>query len=374
MVNRDGATSKTRERRRKVTPLWALLVTSKVGSASFVLFLLIGSIHLLELRIKNVSFEMAQASRTGHKELLRMKTAEEPKRTWRVVEIRVEREQAELASWLFMHMGANGVEEQASDGGATTFHATFEESALPDGDLTAVYAALDEYGLAKSLGSLKVSQIMEEDWLAKWKEGFEPFPVGEKLVVCPAWLADSLSAEQISGRKVILIEPGLAFGTGFHATTRFCLLALERYVYDAQLIFDIGTGSGILAVGAALLNPSVRIIAVETDPLACRVARENFELNNVADRIELLEGSTELLKPRFNRDADLILSNLTYEDNSALLADYVALAKTKAHAVFAGIISGKFDLMRKALAEHGITIADEEIGEMWLGIVGTMPV
>lgn len=305
------------------------------------------------------------------------------KRSWRVVAFAVERAQEDMASWVMMQLGANGCEiQEKSDAiptaeGHSVLHATFELDKMPDDDTTRISAAMEEYGLSKSIASLRVSELLEEDWLAKWKTGFKPFPVGKRLLVCPEWERDELTDEQKRGREVIYIEPGLAFGTGFHPTTRFCLASVERCIEGAPRVLDVGTGSGILAIAAALLSKDragIEIVAVETDPLACKVALENFDLNGVSGRIRLIEGSTDsLLEGADVRPFDLVLSNLTYEDNSALLSDYLKLTQPGSHFAFAGILKEKSEKMRESLKSHGLKVIDEEVGDMWVGLLAIRP-
>lgn len=298
------------------------------------------------------------------------------KRTWRIVEFVVEPIHEDMASWLMLQLGANGCELESvppsgASPSATRLQATFEEEKLVGADLTPVVAALEEYGLSGSIPSLRVSRLEEEDWLAEWKKGFAPFAVGDKLMVCPEWERETLSPSLSAGRSVIYIEPGLAFGTGFHPTTRFCLLMVERLVAACSRIVDVGTGSGILAIGAALLSTDSVIVAVENDPLACRVAGENFESNGVTSRITLLEGSTDVLLSHSasSQPFDLILSNLTYEDNAALLPDYMRISKPGTYFAFAGLLIEKRDKMLATLAEHGLELVEEEPGKMWLGVL-----
>lgn len=293
------------------------------------------------------------------------------KRTWRIIQLQIPREQEEMSGWLMMQLGANGCEVDPVDAEFVSLRATFEEDKLPGGETGRIVAALEEYGLSLSIASMKVSELMEEDWLAKWKEGFLPFLVGEHLMVCPAWLRDDLTAAEIGARKVILIEPGLAFGTGFHATTQFCLSALQEFVPSADRVIDVGTGSGILCVAASLLNSRCEIVALETDPLACRVAGENFNLNGVIDRVRLIEGSTEKILETDGADSkfDLLLSNLTYEDNCALLADYKKLTTESVRMIFAGVLTEKAALMREAFEKQGLRVEREELGVMWAGFV-----
>jgi ribosomal protein L11 methyltransferase len=302
-------------------------------------------------------------------------TTQKAKRSWRIVEFEIDPADEDMAGWLMMQLGANGCEVETEPGdGADRLRlkATFEPAALANGDLSRISAALDEYGLNASIPSLRTKELLEEDWLTKWKEGFEPFSVGDRLLICPPWHANHLTEDQRFGRKVVLIEPGLAFGTGFHETTRFCLLALQDYADKAVNVIDIGSGSGILSISVALLNDHAKIVCLEPEPLANINARENFALNHVSHRMQLLEGSTDLLLATAlgaTATFDLILANLTYEDHVALISDYVKLALPGAHILLAGILKEKADLLSSLLEQHRLQQLLRSDGQKWTGFV-----
>ncbi|MBY0550918.1 MAG: 50S ribosomal protein L11 methyltransferase [Candidatus Obscuribacterales bacterium] len=286
-------------------------------------------------------------------------------RTWLLIQIEVANEHEEMASWLMIHkLGANGCELSSASDGRSLIQASFESNVFSENDLSAVNAVLDEYGLGESVGTLKVKTVEEEDWLAEWKRGFTPLPIGDKFLICPPWLEADLTPEQRE-RHVILIEPGLAFGTGFHATTQFCLQALEQLT-DQKRIVDVGTGSGILAIGAAMLLPDTTITAIEIDPEACKVARENLRLNKVADRIFLIEGEPDKVREqRF----EVILSNLTCEDNVALLPEYMTMLEPGGHIIMSGILEEKAPRLRAAVQQHPLSIVRDESDRGWTGLV-----
>lgn len=141
-------------------------------------------------------------------------------------------------------------------------------------------------------------------------------------MVCPPWLLDTLTPEEIGVRKVLVLEPGMAFGTGLHATTQYCLTAFEMQPHP-QRILDVGTGSGILAIASAMqTGPKAVIIGVDIDPVAIENAVKNLELNRVQKRVELITGGIEAVT---RKDFDVIFSNLTCEDIISLLPDYERL-------------------------------------------------
>ncbi len=150
---------------------------------------------------------------------------------------------------------------------------------------------------------IALSEIADEDWSRKWKEHFKPLRVGKRFIVSPTWE----EAPRDSGRLIIRIDPGRAFGTGHHETTRLCLEWLESLARSSPpgSLLDIGTGSGILAIGAALLGFE-EIAAVDNDPEAVETAKENVLLNGLSGKIDLRCGTAEEIPTRF----DAVVSNI----------------------------------------------------------------
>jgi len=271
----------------------------------------------------------------------------------------------DMASWVLVQGGALGCEVLPHSDERVLIRASFEKSKLDKDSLQKLIALLEEYGLSETLRSMKVSDLPREDWLAKWKEGFEPFRVGTQIVVCPIWRRDSMTAEMTDGRKIILIDPGLAFGTGLHATTQFCLRALEAYPPEG-LILDVGTGTGILAIACKLLNPEATVIGIDNDPVAIETAQTCLEVNDLADQVELRLGSTDIVA---NMQFDMLLSNLTCEDIIALLPDYVKLLKSGGKVICAGILREKLEMLKNAISRYPMNIERAETLGNWVGIV-----
>ena len=151
--------------------------------------------------------------------------------------------------------------------------------------------------------------IAEEDWASSWKEHFKPLPVGERLLILPSWETPAVGET----RQVITLDPGMAFGTGGHETTRLCLESLEQIMASASdaeaPVLDLGTGSGILAIAAAKLGAR-RIEAVDIDPQAVLVAQENCRLNRVANAVSCSATPLEQLPGGYR----LILANILAEE------------------------------------------------------------
>ncbi|MBX3134974.1 50S ribosomal protein L11 methyltransferase [Candidatus Obscuribacterales bacterium] len=284
---------------------------------------------------------------------------------WSQLELTVPTRHEDMASWVLVQGGALGCEVLPHSDEQVVIRASFDKHVLDQEKLQNLAALLEEYGLSDTLRSLKVSDIPKEDWLAKWKEGFEPFRVGTKFVVCPLWRKDDLSPEISEGRNVIFIEPGMAFGTGLHTTTQFCLRALEAYKPEGNVL-DVGTGSGILAIACKMVNPEANVIGVDTDPLSIEAAETDLKVNNLEGKVDLRLGSTETVA---DMQFDMILSNLTCEDIIALLPDYVRMLKPGAKVIGAGILKEKLEMLKGAISRYPVNIEHAETLGNWVGIV-----
>ena len=219
--------------------------------------------------------------------------------------------------------------------------------------------ALRIYGLHSSvIVDLKVREVADRDWLAEWKKSWQPVEVG-RFVIAPPWIYPLATA---SGSVPIRINPGMAFGTGTHETTRLCLKAIEKYFCGGSFL-DIGTGTGILAIAAAKMFPDARIEASDTDADAIAIAKENAELNEVADRIDFQVGSVN----EQTSSADLVCANLTAPVIVELLP--LLLGVTCGRLVLSGILESQIDLVQQKLVELGI--ADFEIDQdgEWVALI-----
>lgn len=209
--------------------------------------------------------------------------------------------------------------------------------------------------------SLDESPLVEEDWLQQWKQGYHPLLVGERFIITPSWEKPTNAGSRI----VILIDPGMAFGTGTHATTQLCLLAIEQYWRGGRFL-DVGTGTGILTIAAAKLCPEAELVALDIDPIAVDIARENLAHNHVAGNVEVLLGSLDLLPPRpFN----LIVANLTapvieehLERMSQLLIDGGTL-------ILSGILLEQETAIQKRLSQVGCRPLSRLVADEWVALV-----
>lgn len=214
-------------------------------------------------------------------------------------------------------------------------------------------------------GRVAVKEIEESSWLDRWREYYRPVRVGRRLLVKPSWEAP----EPEEGLLVIEMDPGLAFGCGTHPTTAMCMTLLEEAVGGGETVLDVGTGSGILAVAAARLG-AAGVLAVDSDPVAVRVARENVEINGLAGVVEVREGD---LLAGVGSPADVIVANIVADVIIRLLPAATGLLKAGGRLIASGVISGRRQEVAGALAAAGLeTMKALSEGE-WAAFLAVKP-
>jgi len=204
-------------------------------------------------------------------------------------------------------------------------------------------------------------RVEEQDWAEAWKRGYHPIRVGERFLIKPAWI----DVEPEPGQIVIEMDPGMAFGTGTHPTTQLCLQACERFARPGITMLDLGTGSGILAIGAARLGCE-DILARDTDEVAVRSARENVRRNGVSDRVSVEQGSLEDLVEA-SRQFDLCVANLTARIITRLAGQGIErLVKVGGTFVFSGLIDEQADDVVETLRGIGLHPLDRRHLDDWV--------
>jgi ribosomal protein L11 methyltransferase len=197
----------------------------------------------------------------------------------------------------------------------------------------------------------KCNLIDEEDWSSSWKQHWQPQPIGDRLLINPAWLTIPTDPDRI----VLQLDPGVAFGTGTHATTQLCLEALEmRLQPDTNLtIADIGCGSGILSTAALLLGAQ-QVYAVDNDPLAVKATGENRDLNLIPSAKLIVDlGSIEKLQSMIPAPVDGFVCNILADIIIQLAPSMAALVKPKGWAILSGILSSQVADVSHVLEQHG---------------------
>lgn len=195
---------------------------------------------------------------------------------------------------------------------------------------------------------IKFREVSEQDWANAWKQYFHPVRIGNNIVIKPTWEQYAPLANDI----VIELDPGMAFGTGTHHTTTLCIEQMEQLIRPDSIVFDVGTGSGILAVIAAKLG-ATSISAIDIDPVAVRVAKENIELNNVANLVTANQGD---LLTGVDGTADLIVANIIADIIIRVLPDVPARLKSDGVFLASGIISERLDDVCKQAAAVGLNV------------------
>ncbi len=205
-----------------------------------------------------------------------------------------------------------------------------------------------------------------EDWAIAWQKHFPLLHIGRRWVIRPPWL----EYHPRPGELVIELEPGMAFGTGLHPTTRMCLLTIEELARPGMRVLDLGTGSGILAIAAARLGAR-SVLALDTDPTAVRVAQANVVTNKVADRVRVEHGSLRGLKAD---NWHLILVNILARTIIALLEEGLAkYLAPEGKLVAAGIVEEQGEKVERAFASQGLTINDCRREGVWVTLIGEHP-
>jgi len=201
--------------------------------------------------------------------------------------------------------------------------------------------------------------IADQDWLAEWKKGYEPIAVGRRLLICPSWRRDQA---RNTDRVVIEIDPGMAFGTGTHETTRGCLEMLEKYWRGGALL-DVGAGTGILAIAAIKLQPGSRVVGFDVDPEAVEIALENAAINGVADEIEI---EVNKLGSFHGQGFDVVLANLTADVIIPLAADFAQVIKPAGELIISGILSEQADDVLSSLISLNFALVESKPEGEWV--------
>lgn len=203
----------------------------------------------------------------------------------------------------------------------------------------------------------------EQDWLNNWKQYFNPIEVGEKILIRPTW-RDKYDPQ---GRVVLNLDPGLAFGSGTHETTRLCLQAVEKYTTNSSTVLDVGCGSGILAVASLLLGAE-SAVGVDIDEMAVKTAKENAVLNKVDDKFTVLSGNlTDKVEGKYN----IVVANIVADAIIMLSKDIKNFMYDDSYYIMSGIIDTRVDDVLNAI-EDTFEVTEKLLENGWCCLVAKL--
>jgi ribosomal protein L11 methyltransferase len=262
--------------------------------------------------------------------------------------------------WRLSEFGCKGMAVTKSNEDRLTIAAYVPQIQVTSAQITNFFLELDLDAIEKEIAApiSTYRQIEEEDWSSSWKQHWHSQPIGDKLLIHPAWL----DIPPDSDRLLLKLDPGVAFGTGTHATTQLCLEALEMRILPGKdiVIADIGCGSGILSTAALLLGAS-RVYAVDNDPLAVKATAENRELNQIeADRLLVELGTVEQLQMMLPGPVDGVVCNILAEPIMEIAPYLAAVVKPKGWCTLSGIISAQVPDISAKMEKHGWVV-----GTVW---------
>jgi len=301
------------------------------------------------------------------------------------ISIRVDGEAAEAVSSVFNQHGWGGavIEELPEDPSlpsqvvAKTF-LTAEDNAR----FAKIEVALWHLSQIYPMPPPTTRWISEAEWQDAWKAGYRAQRIGRRLLIHPSWQQHRKGSDRV----IVQMDPGLAFGTGLHPSTRLCLLALEDCLKPGFCVLDVGTGSGILAIAAAKLGAS-RVVALDIDDLALHVAKENVSRNHVQETVSLFKSSLSAAEPtswpvcagpvplfdsggEWRRGFDLILMNILPEVIAASAGAMESCLRPEGLFVVSGIIKAREDDVRAALATAGLCVSQRLGRRDWVALIG----
>lgn len=288
------------------------------------------------------------------------------KKEWVEIAVEIPSDRADEVSVYLIGIGSNGV---VTGGGIVdAFHLGGEDrekveikAYFTPEDAPGKGAEIKRYlqGLGLEFG-IMVSNLKDDDWAHKWKDFFKPEKITDRIVIKPTWEPYRAQGNEI----VVDIDPGMAFGTGTHATTRACLQLIEEVVEKGEIssILDVGTGSGILSIAAARLGVS-KIVAMDIDETARKVAEDNISINKVGNSVRVIDTPLDKVSIEFG----LVVANIVAEELVRLSGLLQGRVKAGGYLILSGIISEKADMVGESF--KGLTLEKEAREGEWVSLL-----
>lgn len=218
------------------------------------------------------------------------------------------------------------------------------------------------YNIDIGLNKVTISEVNEEEWATAWKKYYHPVKISDKFTIVPTWEEYEPQSDE---ELIIELDPGMAFGTGTHPTTIMCIQALERFVKKGDVVIDVGTGSGVLSIAAALLKAK-KVISLDLDDVAVTATRINIKLNKVQDVVTVSQNN---LLDGVDQQADVIVANILAEVIVRFTDDAYERLKSGGFFITSGIIKQKRNEVEEALKSSGFIIEETLTMEDWVAII-----
>ncbi len=219
------------------------------------------------------------------------------------------------------------------------------------------------YNIDIGKNDVSISEVNEEEWATAWKKYYHPVKISERFTIVPTWEEYTpVSSDEL----IIELDPGMAFGTGTHPTTVMCIQALERTVKAKDKVVDVGTGSGVLSIAAAMLGAE-KVTALDLDEVAVESARLNIELNKVQDTVTVSQNN---LLDGVEAGADIVVANILAEIILRFTKDAATVVKPNGFFIASGIIQQKKNDVKESFIDAGFEIVETIEMEDWVAIIG----
>ena len=279
---------------------------------------------------------------------------------WQEISIRVPEEYVEPVSYLFGRYG-HGLSIEAVERGPVLLRTYLPSTSKRR--LSRIEVGVNLIRILQPMGSLEITDLDEADWENSWKAHFTLQRVGRKLVIKPSWIDYEPGSEEV----VIELDPGMAFGTGYHQTTRMCLEAIEELLTDGMEVLDLGTGSGILSIAAAKLGAG-SVLALDVDPVAIRVARKNVRASGLKGRVQLVRGTLTTHHAQ-DRRFDLAVANISARVIQDAAQHLHRALKPGGTLVASGLLEKQQPDLEQALVEAGFSPLETFQTDDWVALV-----
>lgn len=245
------------------------------------------------------------------------------------------------------------------------FKAYYEDNEDVTIDFEAVHdliKGLVQYDIELGPIDWTLTEVKEEKWATAWKEFYHPVQITDKLTIVPTWEEYTPHSPE---EHIIELDPGMAFGTGTHQTTRLCLEAVEKYVKAGDDVIDVGTGSGVLSIFAAKLGAQA-VLALDLDEVAVRAAQENIDVNKVGDVVEVTTGN---LLEGVERNVDVVVANILADIILMFPDDVYRVLKPGGLFIASGIIETKVEEVAAAIEKAGLTMIERDNKDDWFALI-----